>query len=215
MTVSELSNHLEFISDSSEVQTIRESLALTAEEDFDSFFVHCENGEYVEVWGMSGIVPHNDKQVFSIDLSPTALMVSPAVQVLDAFTNHTKDSDCTVNEETGLCDVCGVGHSDECPDCGGRGFHKPVCPILLSNRTVPATLDSEDDSSESAETFRNAVQKFTDASFHLSEMWMGMDSKQQDAAAIQYPFSQSFDELCYRILDWNEAVKVNVKADAK
>lgn len=44
---------------------------------------------------------------------------------------HEKDSDCTVSEETLLCEVCGVDHSEECPDCGGRGFHKPVCPIML------------------------------------------------------------------------------------
>lgn len=44
---------------------------------------------------------------------------------------HTKDSDCTVNEETLLCDVCGVDHSDECADCGGRGFHKPTCESLI------------------------------------------------------------------------------------
>lgn len=48
--------------------------------------------------------------------------------------NHIKDSDCTVNEDTECCDGCGVCHSEECPDCGGRGFHKPTCDTLLSNR---------------------------------------------------------------------------------
>lgn len=45
---------------------------------------------------------------------------------------HTKDSDCTVDPETLLCFECGVMHDEEgCYDCGGRGFHKPTCPILL------------------------------------------------------------------------------------
>lgn len=50
------------------------------------------------------------------------------------MTQHDKDSDCTVNEETLCCDGCGVDHSEECPDCGGRGFHKPNCDVLLCNR---------------------------------------------------------------------------------
>lgn len=40
---------------------------------------------------------------------------------------HTKDSDCTVDPETLLCSVCGVDHSDSCPECSGRGFHAEGC----------------------------------------------------------------------------------------
>lgn len=40
---------------------------------------------------------------------------------------HTRDEDCTVDRETACCTVCGVDHSDECPDCGGRGFHRHRC----------------------------------------------------------------------------------------
>jgi hypothetical protein len=43
---------------------------------------------------------------------------------------HSKDSDCTVSGDTDSCEVCGVYHGDECPDCGGRGFHKDACPTL-------------------------------------------------------------------------------------
>lgn len=43
---------------------------------------------------------------------------------------HERDSDCTVDEDTLCCKYCGVDHSDECPDCGGRGFHKPICETL-------------------------------------------------------------------------------------
>lgn len=45
--------------------------------------------------------------------------------------NHQQDSDCTVNHETLCCDVCGVDHSEPCPDCGGRGFHDLTCVQAL------------------------------------------------------------------------------------
>lgn len=41
--------------------------------------------------------------------------------------DHTQDSDCSVDPETLSCALCGVDHSGECLDCGGRGFHKPTC----------------------------------------------------------------------------------------
>lgn len=47
------------------------------------------------------------------------------------MSEHTKDSDCKVNPNTGTCEVCGVYHGDACPLCGGRGFHKPLCRELL------------------------------------------------------------------------------------
>lgn len=40
---------------------------------------------------------------------------------------HSHDLECTVNPATLCCEVCGVDHSDECLDCGGRGFHKETC----------------------------------------------------------------------------------------
>jgi hypothetical protein len=49
---------------------------------------------------------------------------------------HEKDTDCTVDPETMICTVCLVDHSDPCPDCKGRGFHRPTCywmsPVLLT-----------------------------------------------------------------------------------
>lgn len=41
--------------------------------------------------------------------------------------DHSKDSDCIIDPETLCCAICGIDHSDECLDCGGRGFHKPTC----------------------------------------------------------------------------------------
>lgn len=47
-------------------------------------------------------------------------------------TQHENDVDCTVDPETMLCTVCMVDHSETCPDCEGRGFHRPTCPALLT-----------------------------------------------------------------------------------
>jgi hypothetical protein len=40
---------------------------------------------------------------------------------------HTKESDCEVDPETGLCRGCGVDHSEECPECHGHGYHQDGC----------------------------------------------------------------------------------------
>lgn len=40
---------------------------------------------------------------------------------------HLADEDCTVGLN-GLCLVCGVDHSGECPFCLAHGFHRPGCP---------------------------------------------------------------------------------------
>lgn len=44
---------------------------------------------------------------------------------------HTKDSDCTLDENS-CCVVCHVWHDEECPECGGRGFHKETCEVVLA-----------------------------------------------------------------------------------
>jgi hypothetical protein len=42
--------------------------------------------------------------------------------------DHTKDSDCAVDMETGCCRECGVGHDGPaCPVCGGVAFHVGEC----------------------------------------------------------------------------------------
>jgi hypothetical protein len=53
--------------------------------------------------------------------------------------NHTQDSDCTIDPETLCCRECGVDHGDECLDCGGRGYHKPACPIVLASIAAEIT----------------------------------------------------------------------------
>ena len=42
---------------------------------------------------------------------------------------HVSDSDCHgFIHESGLCNVCGVDHNDQCAFCQGRGFHNCPCP---------------------------------------------------------------------------------------
>ena len=60
--VANLGPHLTLVSDSQDVQAIREYLGEDAG-NYDAFFVDVQNGEYVEVWGMVGIVPYLSKLV--------------------------------------------------------------------------------------------------------------------------------------------------------
>jgi hypothetical protein len=44
----------------------------------------------------------------------------------------TKDSDCTVNPSTNVCDVCGAEHGAPCVHCNQRAFHDPRCLCMLA-----------------------------------------------------------------------------------
>jgi len=61
-TVANLGQHLQLITDSQDVQAIREYLGKDAG-NYAAFFVDIRNGEYAEVWGMVGIVPYLSKLV--------------------------------------------------------------------------------------------------------------------------------------------------------
>jgi hypothetical protein len=58
--VAALPKDLQFVSDSQDVQAIRESLG-NAAGNYDAFFCRVKDGEYKEVWGICGIVPHMTK----------------------------------------------------------------------------------------------------------------------------------------------------------
>lgn len=60
--VANLGQHLELITDSREVQAIREHLGEDAG-NYDAFFVDVHDGDYAEVWGMVGIIPRLSKLV--------------------------------------------------------------------------------------------------------------------------------------------------------
>ena len=58
--VAALSSDLQFVSDSQDVQPIKEYIGESAE-GYDAFFVHIADGDYAEVWGICGIIPYNTK----------------------------------------------------------------------------------------------------------------------------------------------------------
>jgi hypothetical protein len=61
--VNALSEDLQFISDSQDVTAVKEHIGGKLVRDYDSFFVKIGDGDYAEVWGMSGIVPHLSRLV--------------------------------------------------------------------------------------------------------------------------------------------------------
>jgi len=58
--VAAISQGLQFVSDSQDVQAIRELIGESAS-GYDAFFVGVADGDYSEVWGICGIVPYNTK----------------------------------------------------------------------------------------------------------------------------------------------------------
>ena len=58
-------NSFNFVSDSQDVKPIKEYLGEIANE-FDSFFVKIEDGDYAEVWGIHGIIPYTNKTAYRI-----------------------------------------------------------------------------------------------------------------------------------------------------
>jgi hypothetical protein len=66
MTVQEIDSSLIFVSDSQDVQDVKESVRTSDSAEFDAFFVGVKDGDYTEVWGMYGIVPYNYKNVYRV-----------------------------------------------------------------------------------------------------------------------------------------------------
>ena len=62
--VGELDKGLAFVSDSQVTAELKTDLPKELGlDDYDSFFVLVRDEEYVEVWGMYGIIPYNDRLV--------------------------------------------------------------------------------------------------------------------------------------------------------
>ena len=61
-TVACLGPEFQFVSDGQDVAPIKEHIGESAQE-YDSFFVTIGDGDYVEVWGMCGIVPRLSKLI--------------------------------------------------------------------------------------------------------------------------------------------------------
>ena len=65
MKVKDISEEAIFVSDSQDVQAIKEFIGEDAY-GFDSFFVTIADGEYESVWGMCGIIPYFDDEAVQI-----------------------------------------------------------------------------------------------------------------------------------------------------
>lgn len=73
-TVANLGPHLQLVTDSQDVQAIREHLGESAG-NYDAFFVAVADGDYTEVWGMVGTVPYRSKLVSRLISTPTGCPV--------------------------------------------------------------------------------------------------------------------------------------------
>jgi hypothetical protein len=61
-TVACLDGVYQFVSDSQDVESVKEHIGKAAA-DYDSFFVIIGDGDYEEVWGMCGTVPYTSKLI--------------------------------------------------------------------------------------------------------------------------------------------------------
>ncbi len=70
MKVADLNDRtdLQFISDSQDVEAIKDFISWRYGDlaDYDSFFVKVEDGDYIEIYGMTGIIPYLEKEVTEI-----------------------------------------------------------------------------------------------------------------------------------------------------
>ena len=70
MKVAELNDRtdLQFISDSQDVAEVNDFISWRygIPDKYDSFFVKVEDGEYLEIYGVEGIVPYLNKEVTKI-----------------------------------------------------------------------------------------------------------------------------------------------------
>lgn len=64
-TISNLPAGMDFISDSQDVDFVKERIG-SCDIDFDACFVRIEDGEYTEIWGIAGIVPLLSKLAYKI-----------------------------------------------------------------------------------------------------------------------------------------------------
>lgn len=80
-----------FVSDSQDVEAIKEHFGNHSDiKDFDSFFVEVGDGEYTEVYGMEGIIPHYDKYVEDVlkIIEPTVKISTNTEKLIKPFTSH-------------------------------------------------------------------------------------------------------------------------------
>jgi hypothetical protein len=64
MTVQDISQEYDFTNDSTEVRSINSQVDGGA--DFDSYFIAQQDGEIIGAYGMYGVIPYNNKTVYSV-----------------------------------------------------------------------------------------------------------------------------------------------------
>ena len=80
------------------------------------------------------------------------------------FTDHSKDSDCTLGPDD-CCVVCHVWHAEPCPECGQRAYHLPDCPMSDATERHPEYRDdrlTEAEIKQRAEYWRRRSKKACD-----------------------------------------------------
>lgn len=58
--------YLEFVSDSQDVEFIKEYIGGRKIKEFDAFFVAQDDGDYSEIWGIYGIIPNLSKTAYKL-----------------------------------------------------------------------------------------------------------------------------------------------------
>lgn len=101
---------------------------------------------------------------------------------------HTTDTDCTVDSRTDTCTACGVHHGDPCPDCQGRAFHNPGCPLQTKIDTLNAIYREGKADGRSRAGLANNPER--------------MDCRQQDGVnETRYTYMLGY------VQGWNEVVE--------
>ena len=114
---------------------------------------------------------------------------------------HERDEQCTVDPQTELCTGCGVDHSATCPECAGRGFHKPGCSLS----DVPARFTDQPFEEHREIIFPGWLQAwgFEDTSYRNDSCARATkplaDGVNDLVVWVNYPDAGRYDEKLYRV----------------
>ncbi len=115
--------------------------------------------------------------------------------------SHERDEQCTVDPRTNACTECGADHSDPCPECAGRGYHKLGCS--LSDATAP--FDDQPFKEHPEIVFPAWLQAFglEDSSYRNDSCARATkplaDGVNDLVCWVNYPDAGEYDEKLYRV----------------
>jgi hypothetical protein len=66
ITVAALTADFQFVSDSQDVQSIRDMAGIDPDREYDAFFVVVEDGDYACIFGMQGTVAHYQRNLYRL-----------------------------------------------------------------------------------------------------------------------------------------------------